>query len=109
MAIRAGELRDVWTLQRPVTSRDTYGGQTVTWETVCTLRCSTRAMSGREYLLAQQMSAAASHELTTRYQAGITTEMRLVNQDGTRTLQITAVLDPDGRRRELKLMCVERV
>lgn len=104
--VRSGELRHRVTIQQKTTAQDTYGQPIETWTNVATVWASIEDLRGREFIEARQVPAA---EITTRvrirYRTGIEPTMRVIY--GSRTLEITAVIDPDGRKRELELMCQE--
>ena len=101
--IRAGELRHRVTIQQLVESQNEYGEITTTPQTFASVWGAVEDLSGREYFAAQQINAEVSTRIRIRYRAGVVPKMLAVC-DG-RIYDILAVLDPDGRRRELHLMC----
>ena len=100
--MRAGELRHRVELQEK-TETQTALGVTETWRTVATLWADVRDLAGREYYAAAQTQTEVTTRVRIRYRAGVTPAWRLLH--GARTLEIRSVIDPDGRRRELQLMC----
>ena len=64
-------------------------------------------MSGTELVEAQQTAAEVSHQVRMRYRDDVNAEHRVVHRG--RNLNILSVTDPDERRRELILLCKERV
>ncbi|MGE5585726.1 MAG: phage head closure protein [Bacillota bacterium] len=76
-----------------------------TWQTVATVWASVEALSGRLYFEAQQTAQQSDHRLTIRWRAGIEPGM-IVRHDG-REFTIQAVLDREGTRRWLQLICQE--
>lgn len=101
-----GELRHRITIQKPVSTQDEFGQPTDSWDNVITLWAKVEDLSGREYFIAQQVPASqVNARITIRWRVGIKSEMRIVHGD--RILNIKAVLDPDGRRKWLHLMCQE--
>jgi SPP1 family predicted phage head-tail adaptor len=101
--VRAGELRHRVTIQGRTITRNSYGEEKVDWMPVATVWAEVTDLSGREYFAAQQVQAEVTTRIRIRYRPGVAPEMRVVA--GARTFDILAVLDPDGRRRELHLMC----
>ena len=105
--MRAGELRHRVTIQQKIVTRDTFGGEVVTWADVATVWAAVEPLRGREFLDAKQIQAETAYRVRMRYRSDVDTDMRIVWDS--RTLEITAVLDVDGRGRELELMCREVV
>jgi head-tail adaptor len=64
-----------------------------------------------ERLTANTVASSASHLVTLRYRAGITTQTALVFHDGPtdRPMAITGLYDPEERHVELVLACVESI
>ena len=105
-AVRAGDLRHRVTIQQLVVGQDDYGQPLNTWKDAATVWAKVEDLTGREYFAAQQVpTAEVSTRVTIRWRADIEPAMRVVH--GARVLDIKAVLDPDGRKRELQLMCQE--
>lgn len=100
-----GRLRHRVTLQRPVTSRDTYGDAIESWVDVATVWAAMEDLSGREYWAAAQQASEVTTRVTIRYRDGVHVTWRIVHAVTWETYQIHAILDPDGRRRELQLLC----
>lgn len=104
--IRAGDLRHRVTIQQATVTRNEFGEPVETWQDLATVWAEVVDLSGREFIEARQAPAS---EVTTRvrirYRAGIEPTMRVLH--GARVLEIVAVLEPEGRRRELHLMCRE--
>lgn len=104
--MRAGELRHRVTIQQKTITQDTYGAEVETWAAVTTVWAKIEDLSGREYFAAQQVpTAQVSTRVTIRWRADVKPEMRALANG--RVLDIKAALDPDGRKRELQLMCLE--
>lgn len=102
--MRAGKLRNRLTLQQPVRTPDGQGGFTLTWTDVATVWADIRQLAGREYLLAQQLGTALSHEVSIRYRADVIASWRGKDTDNT-VLDIHSVSNPDGLKRETLLLC----
>lgn len=68
---------------------------------------------GREFYSAKNINAKLSHEVVIRWRRGVTAEMRIrwddPTEQTTRYFNITAVRNPDNRRRWLRLFCEELV
>ncbi len=105
--MRAGDLRELVTIQRATATTNSYGEPITSWSTLATVWCSVRMLSGREALNAgaNQVQAAANVDVRIYYRSDVTAKMRALLVS--RVLDIETVDDPDGRRRELRLMCRE--
>jgi SPP1 family predicted phage head-tail adaptor len=70
---------------------------------------SVEPLTGRELLLAQQVSAEVTIRVTIRYDSGntVTPQHRIII--GSRTLEIVYVGNPEERDKQLILMCKEIV
>lgn len=103
--IRAGQMRTRVTLQRPVESNER--GETVTtWQTYATVWAHVRPLSAREYLMAQQVQAAITHQVMIRYRPDVSAKHRIIAGD--RTLHLAAPPQvPDDYRDQLILLCEE--
>lgn len=102
-----GKLRHRITLQTPTLTQDSLGVVSETWSDTATVYAQIEAISGREFFDAARVNAEVTHRVRIRHRPGIVPAMRVLAGD--RTLDIHSVLDVDGRKRELTLMCVERV
>ncbi len=88
--------------------KDPLSGEiTDDWKELCTVWADIQALRGREYFTAQQTVAESNHEIKIRYRKGIKPAMRAI--EGERVFDIQAVLDKDGRKRYLSLICKEVV
>lgn len=103
---RAGVLRHRVTFQSHESGEDAAGQPVDEWVDHVTVWAEVRDLRGREFLEAQQ---APGGEVTTqvriRYRDDLTRQQRI--QHSGRVLEIVAIIDPDGRREELQLMCRE--
>lgn len=102
-----GKLRHRITIQELTGIKDPLSGEIIgeDWQEVCTVWAEIKALRGREYFVAQQTIAESNHEIIIRYRKGIKPAMRAIS-DG-RVFDIQAVLDKDGRKRFLSLVCKE--
>jgi SPP1 family predicted phage head-tail adaptor len=107
MALRSGQLRHRVTIQES-TGVNVGGVPVGTWTDVVTVWAAVEDLSGRELMSAQQISADVTTKITMRWRAGISPKMRAVL--GTRVFDIqTPGLDLEGRRREMHMLCKERI
>ena len=104
--MKAGELRDRVTLQQS-DAVNVDGVPVGDWVDVCTVWAQVVDLSGRELEAQQQTGAEISTRIRIRYRAGLLPQMRALR--GARAFDIQAIIDPDGRRRELQLMCKELI
>jgi SPP1 family predicted phage head-tail adaptor len=108
--VRAGELRHLITLQTPSTAApDGDGGFTNTWTDLATVWASIVPATARdlERVVAGTVQSSATHLVTIRYLAGVTTKTRVVF--GSRLLSVTGVQNTDERNISLVLVCQESV
>lgn len=107
--MEAGRLDRRVVIQKKVVVQDTFGQETITWTTVCTLWGEVLPLTGREFLEGRQETAEVSTRIRVRYYQGIEPEYRAsVVVDGTTIVyNILAVLHLGTARRELQLMCRE--
>lgn len=86
-------------------TRDSEGMTVETWQDVATVWASYEPISGREYFAAAAVNAENTARFRIRYYKDISPDMRVLF-DG-RTFDIKSVIDVQGRRREMELMCQE--
>jgi SPP1 family predicted phage head-tail adaptor len=102
--MNAGTLRHRVTLQRRTVTRDSYGGETVTWADVATVWARRNAIGGREYYGAGQTLAESTSTYDMRYRRDVVPAMRLVH--GLNVLDILVVI-PDAKNAMLTVGCRE--
>ncbi len=61
------EARNKIKIEKPVETVDSYGGRTITWQTVQTVWASLKPSSGREVFAQQAQQKRVSHVATIRY------------------------------------------
>lgn len=71
------------------------------------IRAKVEPLQGRELLKAQQIVQEVTHKVTIHYLSGVLSRMYVQLHDG-RKLGIQAIEDPDERKFEMHLLCVER-
>lgn len=107
--MQAGKLRERITIQEEIVTRDSFGAEVNPWRNVATVWASVRPGSSGERFVAaaDQVQATISHTIRIRYRAGVNPKQRLL-WDG-KYLGIQSTVDPDGRKRDLVLLCLEIV
>lgn len=105
--MRAGQYRHRVAIKDKTVTRDSYGGEVITWSTVATVWADIRPIRGREYLEMDQSQADITHRVYLRYRPGIEPTMRLEFES--RTFHIESVIRPAERRIGLELICRELV
>jgi SPP1 family predicted phage head-tail adaptor len=109
--MRAGQLRERFTVQRPTVSVGDDGAPDTLQSSTGPVHGELKALTGRETFLANQNYAEATHQIRVRWIAGVTSD--LAPRDrltlGPRVFDIQAVLDMDGRRRELTVLARDAV
>lgn len=103
--MNAGELRHRITFQRR--GIDLTTGGLTDWVDYATVWAKVEDLSGRDYIQAQMLGEASlvTTRITIRWRADVDPHMRV--KAGNRVFDIKAVLDPDGRRRVMQIMCAE--
>lgn len=102
----AGRFRHRVEIGRYVGDQDQWGDPAPKqWEHVATVWAAVEALTGRLYFEARQTAEQSDHRITIRWRRGIEPGM-IVRYDG-REFTIQAVLDRDGTRRWLQLICRE--
>lgn len=108
-AITAGELRERVTLLVPTEVDDGQGGRAIDYVAGETVWSAVREAGGREVLMSGGVQTAKSVQITIRYRADVTPQMRLRRAaDGADYELVAAPRDLDGRRRWLELAAVQR-
>lgn len=105
--MRAGQLRHRVQIQEAADTRASDGSLARTWATVRTCWASIEPLRGQELWEAQQVQARVNTRVRMRYWAGLTPEHRI--KHGTDVYNIAAVLNPEGRSRELEVLCMQDV
>lgn len=103
----AGVLDQRVTLQRQVAGIDGYGQASTSWATVATVWARVQPLRGREFFAAAQMQAEVSTKISIRWRAGVAPTMRVLWRGLAH--EIVSVIEPDGARTVLELMCLQGV
>lgn len=101
--MEAGRLNQQIVIQSPTTTQNAIGEPVTTWVEVATVWAAIEDMTGREFQAAQAAQNGVETRIRVRWRDGLTPTMRALA--GGRIYDIQAVLDRDGRKTELQLMC----
>ena len=99
--MRAGELRQVLTIQTNTPTRGATGALVDNWSNTATLRAAPWSQKGSQVEAVEGVAGQVDETWTARYYPGITTGMRALHD--TRKLDIVAVENVRGLNRELRL------
>jgi SPP1 family predicted phage head-tail adaptor len=105
--MNAGQLDQRVTLQTRTDGVDALGQAATTWADTATVWARSEPIRGREYFAAAQMQDETAVRFTIRYRADVVPTMRV--QWRSQAHDITAVIDPQGRKETLELMCLAGV
>ena len=103
--MRAGNLRNYVTIQKPAESQDANLELITTWSTFATVWAEILPLVGREYWASRQTVSEVTGKIRMRYISGVTTKMRII--DGIKTYNIEAVIDIENRHAEIVLLVKE--
>lgn len=104
--MRAGPLRQRITIEQRTLGASSETGEPLrVWTTFTTAWASVSPMSAKELFFAEAVTPEATHLITMRYQAGVTSAMRVKHRG--RYLNIVSIRNIDERRREIELLCKE--
>jgi SPP1 family predicted phage head-tail adaptor len=104
---RAGDLHHRVAIERQVLSPDGAGGASAAWEIAGYAWVDIRTGGGDERLDVDAETRRVSHEIWLRYREDVSAANRI--RFGARLFDIEAVVDPDQRRRWLRMLCQEIV
>jgi SPP1 family predicted phage head-tail adaptor len=94
------------TFQQAVSVTDTQGGRTTTYTDRSPKSWAlVEPLTNREALQVRQLTAVLTDALSLPYRADLKNTDR-VKVDA-RTLQVQSIQDPDGRKRELRILAIE--
>lgn len=100
-----GNLRHGLIIEAPLRMADDGASAATSWSFVATVWAAIRAVSGREIVDADGVSARLSHQITIRWRSDLTTAMRF--HDGSRIFLIHGLRDVDDTRRRLTCLVEE--
>lgn len=101
--MRAGQLREQITIESKQTTRDPYGGEVVSWVTFATVWADVQPLPLRELIAAKSAGSEISLQITVRYLAGVTSDMRVLWEG--LGYPIISVIDVECRHVTLELLC----
>lgn len=101
----SGNLRKQITLQSEMPSGDNAGGYGLSWTNVMTVWVEIKPITGQKIFIDSHLEGHTTHQVTMRYQSGVTTDMRMVYNS--RVFNIRAVLNTDESNRWLRLLVEE--
>jgi len=111
--MRAGSLRHRVVLELGAVTRETDGGEVVSWTSNVSCNAAIWPLTNREYATGKEIRSAATHRVRIRYMTfSGSTEITAENcrvKFGSRTFNVHGVLNPDERNISLDLMCSEDV
>lgn len=107
MSCEAGRLNQRVTLQQRTAGVDALGQELTTWSDVATVWAEVQPLRGREYFAAGQMQATVDVRIRIRWRAGVVPSMRALWRG--QPHEIVSVIEPDGAKSMLELMCVSGV
>ncbi|MBI1261399.1 MAG: phage head closure protein [Rhizobiales bacterium] len=102
---RIGAMRARVTLQAATRESDGAGGSNLGWSDVATLWAAVTPRKGQERLIGERPEARQTWEVVMRWRNDVTSAHRLLWQS--RVLTIESVVDPDGRKRWLRIEAEE--
>ena len=102
--MEAGRLNRRITIEQKSVTRDSYGGESITWATVATVWAAVLPIRGQEYVSIRQAGAELTTRFLIRYREGVTPAMRIV-YDGAH-YDIVEVINPQDGREHLELMAM---
>lgn len=105
--MRIGKLRDLVTVERKTTARDTDGGERVVWADVGDQWASIEPLSGREFFAAQQAQSELVVKIRMRYPSDVRAEDRITYAGV--NYNVGAVMNIENRNREIVCMCSQGV
>ena len=103
MSIKAGDLRHVVTLQRPISRTNEKGKRIPDWEDAATVKAGKADVSGREFYAAQAHHAEDVVTFTIRWRDDVKAEWRLVH--GAEAYNILEVNHLGYMRDYMRLKC----
>jgi SPP1 family predicted phage head-tail adaptor len=102
-----GKLRHRITLQKYVSSKDSYGAENKVWSDLANVWASIEPISGKEYFAAQQVNAEVSTKIIIRYRKDVEPKMKIKYMG--RYFEILSVIHTKEQKKELQLMCKELI
>ena len=105
--MKIGKLRQRITIQQLSTNTDSFGQGEKGWTHFATCWAAVEPLSGKEFWNAQTIAAEITTRVKIRYREGVKPTMRILF--GSRIFEIKAITDPEEAKRELQILCSEKV
>jgi SPP1 family predicted phage head-tail adaptor len=105
--VAAGRLEQRVTLQQRVAGVNALGQASNSWASMLDVWAAVEPLRGREFFAAGQTQSEVTTRITIRWRQGVTSAMRVVWRG--QPFDIIAVVEPEGQRQTLELMCVQGV
>lgn len=105
--MQIGKLRHRIAIQEATVTQSDTGYAVKTWSTVTTVWGRIEPLSGREALIAQQISPELSHKVTLRYYPDLTPEHRIKFND--RYFDVNFIRNLEEKNRVIIVLCKEAV
>jgi SPP1 family predicted phage head-tail adaptor len=103
--MRSGRLRHQVVIQQVTESQDASGAVVESWAALATVWASIDPIAGNEFFAAKQTMAETTHRIRIRYLSGVVPKMRVLF--GSRTFDITEIINFQEKNVELQLMATE--
>lgn len=101
--MRSGNLRHRIEIQHQVHGEDEWGNHVFEWQTFAKVWAEVLDLKGREFWQAVSVASEVTVRVRIRYLPGLEASMRVLHEG--RVLEIDHIIDPDGRKRTLQLLC----
>jgi len=96
-----GRAKRYGTIKRKTTAKTDTGAPVITWVTVTGAWFNKSNVSDAERVRYGEVVSDAAYTLRTHWIADITANMQIVMEEGSETMAITGVIDPDDMTNEL--------
>lgn len=100
--MRAGNLKNIITIQDRAETTDEYGGPVYSWADYATVWAGVEPLSGRELIAAAAAQSTVTTRFRIRYRDDITSAMRILHNG--KKYNIFAVIDINEDHKELVIM-----
>lgn len=94
-------------IEQQSATRDTFNQKVSTWNNFAQIWARIEPLNGREFISRSGEAAKATHKITGWWIDGVLPSHRITY--GARTFDILHVSSPQGREREIEMVCEERL
>lgn len=108
--MQGGTLRNLVEIQQRSTVQDAFGGQSIVWSFLTTVRAAVVPTSGREQFIAQAEQAEVTMQIITRYKPIFANMQAVASMRAFfrgQAYNIHAVVNENSRNRMVTLLCSE--